>query len=65
MNTRDPHRESQKDGFEPIRPLPRATRATIMDWNTACVWPECPADGVACDRSDGDCEVCGRSALTY
>lgn len=64
MNTRNPQRESSSDGFEPLRPLPRATRASVMAWTEVQAWPECPADGVACDRSDGDCEVCGRSALT-
>ena len=65
MNTRNPQRESRSDGFEPVRTLPRATRATAMEWNETVVPPECPADGAPCDRSDGDCEVCGRSALTY
>jgi hypothetical protein len=64
MNTRNSHPESQADGFEPDRPLPRATRATVLDWNPPSVWAECQADGVDCGRADGDCEVCGRSALT-
>lgn len=64
MNTRNPHRESSSDGFEPLQPLQRTTRAMVMSWTETTAWPECPADGVACDRTDGDCEVCGRSALT-
>jgi hypothetical protein len=64
MNTRNPLRESSSDGFEPLRPLPRATRASVMASTEVQAWLECPADGVACDRADGDCEVCGRSALT-
>jgi hypothetical protein len=65
MNTRNQERESSSDGFEPLRPLKRTTRATVMSWTETADWPECPADGKACERSDGDCEVCGRSALTY
>ena len=64
MNTSDPQRENSSDGFEPLRPLQRATRASVMDWAETKAWPQCPADGAACDRTDGDCEVCGRSALT-
>jgi hypothetical protein len=66
MNTRNLHRWSQADPFEPERPLQRATRATIVfDAISKTEGFACPADGQACERADGDCEVCGRSALTY
>jgi hypothetical protein len=52
------HREDEVETTEPedLRPL-------YVEWKQTGTCFECQADGVACDRPDGDCELCGRSTL--
>jgi hypothetical protein len=65
MNTRNRHPRRASDGLDRLEAPPRATRPTVVEWSEIRAWPECPADEAPCDRADGDCEVCGRSAVTY